>query len=68
MMTFQESAEDRALLKSLHLKVGIKCLEWSKSKNDVILVLSREGKLIVGSFMSELKPVANEIEAGRILL
>ena len=68
MMTFQENAEGRALLKSLRLKVGVKCLEWSKSQNNVILVLSREGKLSVGSFTSELKPVANEVEAGRILL
>ena len=54
-------------MKSLSLEAGIKCLGWNENESDVVLILSKDGKLIVGSFTSELKPVAQEVGAGRIL-
>lgn len=58
--------KDTALLKSLPVvdeKPGIKAFAWNPTQKDVILVLSRGGKLTTGNFAHDLKLVAEGVEA-----
>ncbi|MCO5600668.1 hypothetical protein L7F22_054783 [Adiantum nelumboides] len=53
-----------ALLKSLGKEHGIKVLAWKPGQREAILLLSKEGKLRLGSFREQhLKVVAEDVEA-----